>query len=319
MAAVSPTPVGVEAGERPFFVVGCPRSGTTLLKSMLDAHPRLAIPYESHFLVGQGPHQRWWRRKPVATVDTILAHPCVRRWNLDPARARAAVAAAHPESFSELSATLFDLYAADRGKQRWGDKTPGYVTYIPVIDRLFPTAQFIHIVRDGREVAVSLSERGWGPASPIAGAFWWRRKTQAGLRAGRALAPGRYLEVHLEDLVGDPEGELRRICAFLDEDYAPQMLDYPDRVEAPWEDPAATAHLNKAPTANLRDWRTGRTPVEREAIDSVCAPLLAELGYERVARSARGIAYAYAIRLRDLPGRIPVEIRLRRSRQTRLF
>jgi len=286
---------------------------------MLDAHPRLAIPYESHFLVGQAPQQRWWRRTPHATVDTILAHPCVQRWNLDPERAHAAVTAAHPETFADLSATLFALYTADQGKQRWGDKTPGYVTYIPLIDELFPNAQFVHIVRDGREVAVSLSERGWGPRSAIAGAFWWRRKTRMGLRAGRALPDDRYLEVHLEDLIADPERELRGICAFLGEQYSPLMLEYPDQVDAPWEDPAATVHLTKAPTANLRDWRTGRSPREQEAVESVCSPVLADLGYPPARRTAKGLAYAYAVRVRDLPGRIPVELRLRTSRRTRQF
>lgn len=298
--------------ERPFFVVGCPRSGTTLLKHMLDAHPRLAVPYESHFLVAQAP-RRSLRRRPEATVETILAHPAVRRWSVDPDAVRAQVAAIAPSDFASLARAVFEAYARAQSKPRWGDKTPGYVTHLPLLDRIFPDALFVHVIRDGREVAVSLAERPWGPRSAIAGAFWWRTKTGAGVRDGRPLPPSRYLEVRHEDLVATPEAALRRICRFLGEEYWPSMHEYGAGVALAEEpgDPAGTAHLSKPPTAGLRDWKAGRSERETAAIESVCAPLLDRLGYGPAPRRAAALAFAWAVRLRDLPGRVPVEARLR--------
>jgi sulfotransferase family protein len=304
-------------GERPFFVVGCPRSGTTLLKHMLEGHPRLAIPYESHFVVAQAPSSGpvGLARRPAPSVDTILAHPCVQRWDVAPEILRARVAAAAPTTYPDLVAAVFEAYAAAHEKPRWGDKTPGYVMHLPLLERMFPDAQFVHVVRDGREVAVSLAERPWGPASAIAGAFWWRTKAGRGVRDGRRLGRDRYCELRLEDLVDAPEEQLRRVCEFLGEEYTPAMLDYGDRVAGSDEedDPEATIHLASGPTPGLRDWRTGRPPREAHAVESVCAPLLARLGYLPGTRTATGLAYAWAVRIRDLPGRVPVELRLRRS------
>jgi hypothetical protein len=208
---------------------------------------------------------------------------------------------------------VFAAYAESRGKPRWGDKTPGYVTHLPQLSRLFPDAQFVHVVRDGRAVAVSLGERPWGPASAIAGAFWWRTKAGRGRRDGRALPSDRYLEVRHEDLLADPAAELARVCAFLGAEYSPEMLEYRDRVELADEpdDPAGTRHLRKEPTAGLRDWTAGRSPREVDAIGSVCAPLLREFGYEAPRRTARGLAWAWAVRVRDFPSRIPVELKRR--------
>jgi hypothetical protein len=253
------------------------------------------------------------RRQPPATIDTILAHPSVARWDVDPDEVRAHVAAVRPTTYADLVRAVFSAYAASRGKPRWGDKTPGYVTHLPQLRALFPDAKFVHVVRDGRAVAVSLGERPWGPASAIAGAFWWRTKAGRGRRDGLALPSDRYLEVRHEDLLADPAAELARVCAFLGEEYSPAMLEYRDRVELADEpdDPAGTRHLRKEPTPGLRDWTAGRSPREVDAIDSVCAPLLREFGYEAPRRTARGLAWAWAVRVRDFPSRIPVELRRR--------
>lgn len=263
-------------GIRPVFVVGCPRSGTTLVRVMLDGLPGLAVPPETHWVVGLRP--RRFAPRPV-TVDDVLAHHRFEFWALDPAVVREAVAADPPTTYPELIDRVAGTYARHHGKPRWGDKTPGYLGHMPQLLAMFPEARFIHVIRDGRQVAVSLSERPWGPRSAVVGAYWWRRKVRRGRRAGRALGPERYREVRLEDLIADPEGELRKLADYIGEPYDPAMLDYPERVLRRTQG-AATKHLHKPPTTGLRDWERDLPARDVAVIEAVCAPLLRELGYD---------------------------------------
>ncbi len=286
----------------PFFIVGCPRSGTTLLSLMLDAHPKLAVPPESHFIVPLAPRRGLGRLMRPASLEDILPYLARRKWTIEPAALRAAVSRTAPGSYPELVRAVFSTYAEAEGKPRWGDKTPRYVDHVALLAKLFPDALFIHLIRDGREVAASLAERRWGPSSPVLGAFVWRRSIRRARRAGRRLA-GRYMELRLEDLVSEPERQLRRVCAFLGEDYVPQMLEYSRGQRATRAaQSAGSRHLTKPPTAGLRDWRKGLTARQQRAVEAVCRGFLAELGYPPAPRSAGGTAYAWAA----LAGRIPL-------------
>jgi hypothetical protein len=305
--------------DAPFFVVGCPRSGTTLLRVMLHSHPRLAVPPESHFIVGLAPRPLRIRHRRPVTVDDIISHEKFREWDVDPAVVRAQVEAEQPADFAALIDAVFKAYAAAHGKERWGDKTPGYVSYMPMLARLFPDARFVHIVRDGREAAVSMAEWRWGPRTAIAGAFWWRRKVAVGRRDGRRLGATRYHELRYEDLVADPEKQLRSVCAFLGETYAPEMLEYPDRMaRTPLK--RQEEHLTRPPTAGLRDWRAGRSPLEQRAIETVCRRRLADFGYPTsTRRSPVALAYAWLVRAAELARTGPAALRVRLSPQTRAF
>ena len=217
------------------------------------------MPPESHFIPRLAPRNR----DTPFDLERILEHPQIRSWDVDADKVRATAAEQHATSFAEAVDALFTTYARQEGKPRWGDKTPGYVEHLPQLASLFPTATFVHVIRDGREVATSLAELPWGPASPIAGAFWWRRKVRSGRRSGARLGRHRYHELRLEDLVRDPEGELRRLCAFIGEEFDPAMLDYPQSADEWMRRPQETymafthPHLTKPPTAGLRDWRRG--------------------------------------------------------------
>jgi hypothetical protein len=254
-----------------FHIVGVGRSGTTLLRSMFDSHPRLAVPGESPWVT---------ELAPDGTLDQIFAHPRWPAFHLDEGLARAAVAARNPQSWPELVDTLFSSFAEMTGKERWGEKTPSHIHHVERLAGWFPNARFIHIVRDGRAVAASIKDQPTGTRNAAAAAIYWRRTVREGRAVGERLGPGRYAEVRLEDLVADPERELRRLCAFLGEDYAPEMLTYPDRIDAFGVDlPYHFRHLRKSPTSGLRDWRAGLGPIERRGVEVVARPGLVEFGY----------------------------------------
>jgi hypothetical protein len=293
MAGARPSPASVvlpavSALGCAVFIVGCPRSGTTLLRLMLDSHPSLAIPDESHFIVEL--HDPARQLTPAQLTDEILervfGHERFERWKFSPAAVRNMAAITRPLTYSEVIGTVFAAYAAAQGKRRWGDKSPPYLLNIPLLADLFPQARFIHIIRDGREVATSLAAHEWGPPTPVAAASVWQRQVRTGRRAGRQLPAERYLELRLENLIAEPGRVLREACEFLDEPFAPEMLEY-HRTAAKrvWTgeagDPKAVDHSNVRflPTPGLRDWRAGLSAVQQQAVEAAAQPLLGELGY----------------------------------------
>lgn len=290
--------------ERPFYVIGVGRSGTTLLRVMLDEHSRLAIPGEAPWVTSVD---------PSAGVRGILAHPRFGEWELDPAAVMAAVERHQPETWPDLIDTLFCAVAARRSKPRWGDKTPSHIDHLAKLARWFPDAAFVHIIRDGRAVAASLAEQPWGPRNAMAGAFYWRHAVSRARRIGRRLGH-RYHEVRLEDLVADPEQALGAICTFLGEDYEPAMLEYPRTVRAKGGIlERAHRHLADPPTAGLRDPHAGLRPVESRAVEAVCRPLLRDLGYPVGPLSPTGWVVARADRARGAARRLNPTNSTRRS------
>jgi hypothetical protein len=269
------------------FIVGCPRSGTTLLRLMMDSHPALAIPDESHFIVDlDEPGVCASRSDRESLLERILAHERFLRWGFDADRVRELAEQLSPSTYPEVIGTVFAAYAGAHGKRRWGDKSPQYVQHIPRLAAMFPSARFVQIIRDGRAVAASLDAHDWGTPTAVAGSQMWQKWVTVGRTAGREQGPDRYLEIRLEELVRCPESVLREVCAFLHEPYSPAMLDYHrTAAERVWTgdpgDPKAVDHryTREPPTPGLRDWRAGMSPEEQGAVEAAAQPLLGELGY----------------------------------------
>ena len=247
------------------FVVGCARSGTSLLRAMLDSHPEMAVPTESHFIpkfVGS----------PSVLAQRLPNDRNFMKWGI------AVPGLEDVRDYSEAVRRVYASYAAAQGKPRYGDKTPAYVLHIPFLARLFPESRFIHVIRDGRDTALSLLDVGFGPSTLEEAALRWRRYVSAGRNAGRAL-PGRYLEVLYERLVDDAEATLRVICDYLDLHYSPAMLEYPRRIEALRPTASATDHLRHRPI-RTRDWRLVMSHQQAERFERIAGDVLTEFGFE---------------------------------------
>jgi hypothetical protein len=271
------------------FVVGCPRSGTTLLRAMLDSHPELAVPGESYFIVELAPRfaPRWWRRfDRDRCTDALVAHERFVHWELDETEVRAAVAREQPRDYASLLRVLYAEYARAQGKSRYGDKTPNYVLDIPTLAALFSEARFVHVVRDGRDVALSVTEiEEWGPAKVEGAARYWARHVEAGRTAGDALGPQRYLEVRYDALVDEPEATLRAVCAFVDLPFARSMLAYPQRFDVLVSSnlqPEIHERLRRPPTKGLRSWREQMSSDDVAAFEAIASGALAKFGFDVV-------------------------------------
>jgi hypothetical protein len=267
------------------FIVGRGRSGSTLLQAMLDAHPDLAIPPETHLVPALGHRRRRYERRPGFDQDRFL-DDLTRHWGfpalgMSRERAADAIRRAAPASTADALRATFAAYAARWGKAGYGDKTPINVLHMPLLAGLFPEARFVHIIRDGRDVALSYRDRrGMGL---VEAAYRWRRDVRAGRRAGRRLGPGRYHEVRYEALVRDPEGVLGEVCRFLELPFDPRMLRPQEVAERviPSSTRAWHPHLGEPPTEGLRSWQRQMPPGEVALFEGIAGDLLEELGYER--------------------------------------
>ena len=282
------------------IVLGVRRSGTTLLRVMLDRNPELAVPDESYF-VPQLARRHRTPVDPAAFLDDLRRLPTLVDWGLSPASVRARLRPGM--TTDDAIAAVFAAYAAERGKARWGDKTPLYMQHLDLLERLFPDARFVHLIRDGRDAALSflsvpagLMTEGWGHPRDAAGfACQWATEVASARELGARVGGQRYRELRYEALVADPEGELRAVCAFAGLEYDPAMLDYVGQTDS-----ARKAHqqrLNEPPRQNVREWRTEMSESDRHAFEEVAGALLAELGYEvEIRGTARGKLAAYRLR-----------------------
>lgn len=275
---------------KPFFVVGVQRSGTTVLRLMLNKHPRIAVPFETDFLqilplaesigpLGERANQR-------VVLEALAKEPFTAKGEI--LTDVEAVLRHRAGSFGELLAAVFDEWCKARGKPRWGVKTPGYVTEMDTLALHFPEALFIHIVRDGRDVLLSNKGLSWGSKRLPRVARDWRFKALLGRKMGRMLGEERYLELRYEDLIRTPRDELRRICAFLGEDYDPMMLTYHEDAER--EMPATSlqwhrSSVSRPDASKVFAWQRQMSLADAILFDEYAGDALALFGYERVQRS----------------------------------
>jgi len=265
---------------KPFlFVVGCERSGTTLLRAMLDSHRDLAVPPESYFLIPllQEPYSS------AGFLSLLADHRRFVRWGLPLGDVAEALDRDRPGDLAGAVRVLYRTFAASCGKTRWGDKSPGYVRHIRALAQLLSEAHFVHIIRDGRDVALSWLDAPFGPESVTDAAVRWRKDVRAGRRAGRRDASERYMEVKYENLVADPKRVLAEICGFVDLPFDSAMLDYTagvERVIAATLEPESHKRLRRPPTPGLRDWRREMDEDDVREFREVAGDMLSKLGYD---------------------------------------
>jgi hypothetical protein len=280
---------------------------------MLDSHAELAIPPETHFIPAAARAWRW-----AATPPAALSRALTRRWpaapeqamlraitldshwpdfQLDSAALTASLADARPRTLADALDVFYSEYASRFDKPRWGDKTPPYLDRMTEVGRAYPAARFIHMIRDGRDVALSVKDQPFGPNSVGEAARRWAERIEHA--RGQADRLPHYLEVVYEDLVQDAEPQLRRVCDYLRLDWDPAMLRYHERTAARLEEEhrdlplpglgvtMSGAHrvelhrrlLEPPDPSRVGQWRASMSAAEQEEFASVAGEMLARLGY----------------------------------------
>jgi hypothetical protein len=264
----------------PFFIVGCGRSGTSLLRNLLNSHPDVAIPLESLFIVdylrAEGLHDL------AALQELLLGEPEISEWGLK-------LKQQDFNGASTLSATidhLHMLYAQSKGKKRWGQKTPRFVRNLDLIGASFPEAKFIHMIRDPRAVVNSLIRSHVHRSNPYHGALRWKMDVSAG-RDYESRHPDRILSIKYENLVTHSEDVLKNISSFLNLVYQPDLLVHKGGTEeysAFYE--KIHQNLDRPLTTRRIDiWKTELSTSAVQVIEAIAMDVMVELGYEPVSEN----------------------------------
>src|SRR3712207_3421550 len=250
---------------RPIFVVGTMRSGSTLFRLILDAHPSIAVSEETGFVGGlvaaknipSWIHGRGWYERLGFTEQEFDAR------------------------LRDFYAGMFERYAASQGKQRWGEKTPFHSRHIPEMAAVFPDSVFVGIVRHPGAVVHSLVEKFHYELHDAVD-YWVTTNTEI-LRRGLELEDDRFALLRYEDLVEHPEETLRELIGFLDEPWSDDVLRHHD-VQAARGTPRVSVGSTRTRDAISTDlahrWADSLSEDGKQVLDSVAGPLARFLGYE---------------------------------------
>jgi hypothetical protein len=261
-----------------------------MLQYMLRSHPRISLPTgESHFFIplyrnaetfGDLSQPENIRRvlqamyaQSAEFLDTDL-HGL--RFDID--RLTNEFHSAGRRTVRDVVAGLFEKNAAGEGKARWGDKTPYYILQLPKIFDWFPDAQVIHLIRDGRDVALSMFARAddFAVYNTYHAAKYWEQYVTVGHDQGSKFSPDRYMELRYEDILDDQRGSMKKICGFLGEDFDESLINF-KKASIAGKTPLVQASVQKS---NQEKWRTEMTKRQIEIFESAAGATLKAFGYQ---------------------------------------
>lgn len=257
----------------PIFLGGCGRSGTTLLRVMLDSHPHIVC----------GPEF-----KLIPSIANLWDHsvkgflPVLQNYDLS----KEDISTAYRHFIGEL----LSKYLHASGKVRIAEKSPNNVFYFPQLAQIFPGSPLIHVIRDGRDVVSSLLTMDWASIvtgeklpyveSAQAAADYWKKSVMAGRRSAEdPSVKGRYYELRYEELVRQPEPTLRALFEFIDEPWDPAVLEYHQVERNLAEESSASQVSQPLYSKALGRWREDLSKADQQAVKEVAGDLLVELGY----------------------------------------
>ncbi len=273
--------------EAPIFIIGVHGSGTTLLRYMLNSHPRIYIPPESDFIPRffmRHPHRVLSDKRIAAILHIIFTrYRFVKEWQGPPPTPKKIISEMSAPTPAALLSALYSAYAHQHKAVRWGDKTPIYTSYVDLLKKLFSSAQVVHIIRDGRDVALSMLDK-WGAKEPHIDLYFtarnWVRRVRQAQASSTRLSPEQLYELRYESLVKSPEQELQGVCAFLGEQYVSEMAQ-PHILGAARIPPGDFHEAIREPpnTSRVQRWQREMSEKDQRLFQWVAGDLLTGLGY----------------------------------------
>jgi hypothetical protein len=296
----------MSVSNQPIFIVGVPRSGTTLLAAMLAAHSRISCGPETHFfrklahidadqllLPASWPgaavdfvcsieHASYFDRKPISLLN---------KYQIDRKQIEAYLQRKEP-SLPNILASVTETFQVALGKERWAEKTPDHILTLGQIRKHFPDSPVIRIIRDPRDVAISLTKVPWGAMSFLEALMLWKRldeQSDGFFQTDRLCYSLRY-----EDLITCPDEELARLCRFIGEDFEPGMLDTSETGKqlnarnVPWKDKVS----QPVDASNVAIWKDQLSGPDLQLAEAILGDRLEAQGYARAVSFNRlGVVY----------------------------
>lgn len=290
------------SGEAPIFIVGNPRTGSTLLRLMLTMHQSIVIPPESGFLVWWYDKYKDWKpsdnndERLSSYLKDLFTSKKIETWNISRSGLENYLKKAAPKNYSELSSCVYKYFGTcfNAGFKIWGDKNNWYLDHIDKIKDIFPNAFFIHIVRDGRDVACSYKElykkrlkEKYAPNLPNKIndiARQWSRNLDTIQKSLRKIKRSKLVEVRYEDLVESPEVTLKQLCKKLKVRFDPAMFKHHElnkkihlvpKQYMGWKEDT----YKKVNTTSVGRYKKELTVKERETFERIAEKQLRNYGY----------------------------------------
>jgi hypothetical protein len=270
----------------PIFIVGVPRSGTTLLAVLLDRHSNIAIGPETVFYTKFLP-KTWVKRTPETyeeLVDSALAFKRIADFNF--ARDELLHHFKQYElSFANLLRAIIEVYAIRNSKLRPGEKTPVHLWYVPTLLDEFPESKVICILRDGRDVVRSLLEAPWArqghPRRLRLFCIRWNDAVEKIIHYQKTLPPNRFMLVKFENVLRQPREELEKICAFIGEAFEPTQLEptQSSSVIPAWEEQWKQKAAKMLDPGRIEAWRRSANQEQIWIMNSMMGDMLERIGY----------------------------------------
>jgi hypothetical protein len=294
-----------------FFIIGRPRSGTTLLRTLFDAHPNVSIPPECKFILDLYPkygRKNNWSEKDLLEFFADLKEQWrFDTWTIDLEKLKEDLLACKGKvPYSSICKVVYLRYGSFFPKNEilWiGDKNPGYTIYSKRLLKIFPDAKFIQILRDYRDNYVSVKDVDFELPIPSLVATKWKLFYRNVMKASRQH-PDRFITVQYEELVSEPALHLEELCKFLGLEYHPEVLDFhekKDDVFKAYPKEFITRYhanlLNRVNKSRSGVWKTKLSEKEIRLVDFAVGKIAEEAGYHREFKGFRA-----GIFLKALPG-----------------
>ncbi|MBD3274289.1 MAG: hypothetical protein GF372_03205 [Candidatus Marinimicrobia bacterium] len=272
--------------ERPVFIFGAPRSGTSLLRRILNAHPEMGIPHES--LIYSSLYD--WRHhygdfsvleNRQKLIRDILELKAIQKWDIVPAENRI-LEKYRSHTFHGAVSALITSWAEIHNKSQWGEKTPWHGFYWRAIHEGFPHARFVHLVRDGRDAALSWKRARFGPNHIYPLALSWADYLNEMNTLKKTVDKTHFHEIHYEELLQSPAQIIKKLCHFLDIDFLGDMLHYHTKeLQSEQTDSRNERNLSMPILAkNYNKWKSQLSSREIRIFEAVSGDILARYGYK---------------------------------------
>ncbi|WP_042689683.1 sulfotransferase [Azospirillum sp. B506] len=291
----------------PIFIIGTERSGSNLLRLILNAHSAITVPHPPHIMAYFAPLEGLYGLLEedanfVRLADDVLTHVQrhIHPWPMIPDR-ETLIRDARPRDIFGLYAGIYDQYRVATGKRRWGCKSTFMIHHTDRIRARYPGARLIWLVRDPRDVALSSRSSVFNPFHPFFTARLWAAQQGLGLRLEESLAPANLLRVHYEALVTAPTTEVGRICDFIGERFEPTMLRFFETDDARMAAGLAGDWRNTVRPIladNVSRFRGRLSARDTAAVEAAAGPVMRRLGYEPVSPEGARIWPGVVRRLR---------------------
>lgn len=269
----------------PFFILGTGRSGTSLIRRVLDSHPRLAVPDESHLYNLFFPLHRHYKdlsieKNQERLIEDILSTLHIKNW-LPRLNKNEILKRIKTPDFAGVVDAVIGSWAENQNKVRWGEKTPQHIFYWKEILNSFPNSKIIHIVRDGRDVSLSFINAKFGPKTVHAAAKRWRNELLQIQMLKNHIPSHQFMEIRYEDFLDKPEKVLKQICQFLGEEFLPEMLNFQSKKTTSYVEKVNKENLKKPLLKdNKIKWLNQMSKHDLRIFEAICYPQLIEYKYK---------------------------------------